>query len=124
MLADNGLHERALRLLDECSPEYLDETHWVPSNRWWLMEETGRCREAIAEIEAMPDLDADERDITIASLLAQDGRPDEAIKLLRSHAGLAAATDLAVLLMRQNRAAEAIAVIPSVAAQREDAQRR
>ncbi|GLX37600.1 hypothetical protein Sros01_36730 [Streptomyces roseochromogenus] len=124
MLADNGLHERALRLLDECSPEYLDETHWVPSNRWWLMGETGRCREAIAEIEAMPDLDADERDITIASLLAQDGRPDEAIKLLRSHAGLAAATDLAVLLIRQNRAAEAIAVIPSVAAQRVDAQRR
>ncbi|MFE1896953.1 hypothetical protein [Streptomyces yangpuensis] len=123
MLADMGLHERALRLLDECTPEFLDETHWVPSNRWWLMGETGRCREAIAEIEATPDLDAEERDSTIASLLAQDGRPDQAIELLRSHA-VTAATDLAILLIRQNRAAEAIAVIPSVAAQREDAQRR
>ncbi|MET9607281.1 hypothetical protein ABZZ17_19725 [Streptomyces sp. NPDC006512] len=124
MLVDHGLHERALRLLDECSPEFLEETHWVPSNRWWLMGETGRCREAIAEVEAMPDLDADERDSTIASLLAQDGRLDEAIELLRPHAGLSAATDLAKMLIRQNRSAEAIAAIPSVAAQREDAQRR
>ncbi|MGW7140285.1 tetratricopeptide repeat protein [Streptomyces xanthophaeus] len=124
MLAENGLHERALRLLDERSPEFLEEAlHWVPSNRWWLMGESGRCREAIAEVEAMPGLDAFERDTTIASLLAQDGRPDEAIELLRSHAGLGAATDLAELLIRQNRAAEAIAAIPSVAAQREDAQR-
>lgn len=128
MLSDAGLHERALRLLDECSPEFLEETHWVPSNRWLLMGETGRCREAIAEVEATPDLDTEERDVTVASLLAQDGRPDEAIALLRSRTGLtasaAAAADLAELLIRQNRAAEAIAAIPGVAAQREAAGRR
>ncbi|MFJ3841312.1 tetratricopeptide repeat protein [Streptomyces sp. NPDC090054] len=123
MLAEKGLHERALRLLDECSPEFLEKTHWVPANRWWLMEETGRCRQAIAEVEATPDLDADERAATIAPLLALDGRPDEAIELLRSHAGVSEAAYLAELLIGQNRADEALAAIPSVAAQREHAQR-
>lgn len=124
MLAENGLQERALRLLDECSQDFLEETYWVPSTRWWLMGETGRCREAIAEVAADPDLYADERDITIASLLAQDGRSDEAMELLRTHPGLTAATDLAKLLIRQNRPIDAIAAIPSAAAQREHARRR
>ncbi|MEU3657283.1 hypothetical protein AB0E67_31730 [Streptomyces sp. NPDC032161] len=125
MLAENGLHERALRLLDERSPEFLEESlDWVPSNRWLLMGESGRCREAIAEVEAMPGLEPDERDTTIAWLLAQDGRVDEAIDLLRSYAERSIATDLAELLIRQNRPAEAIAAIPGVAAQRREEQRR
>jgi tetratricopeptide (TPR) repeat protein len=121
VLADNGLHERALRLLEERSPEFLeDNLDWIPSNRWWLMGESGRCREAMAEIEATPELRADERDTTIAWLLAQDGRTDEAIDLLRSCARSGAATDLALLLIKQNRPVEAIAAIPGVAIQREE----
>ncbi|MEV6393415.1 hypothetical protein AB0M39_01265 [Streptomyces sp. NPDC051907] len=124
LLAEHGRHDRALQLLEERSPEFLEECgHWVPSNRWWLMGESGRSRDAIAEIEAAPELEPDERDATIAWLLAQDGRLDEAIDLLASCGGRHA-TDLAGLLIRQNRPAEAIAAIPSVAAQREEEVRR
>ncbi|WP_406447198.1 hypothetical protein OG782_00475 [Streptomyces sp. NBC_00876] len=60
----------------------------------------------------------------LVDLPAGQKRIDEVIELLRSHAGPSAAADLAELLIRQNRAAEAVVAIPGVAAQREDAQRR
>ncbi|MFF0746777.1 hypothetical protein ACFYVL_40980 [Streptomyces sp. NPDC004111] len=125
LLAENGLHDRALQLLDECSAEYVAERgDWVPSNRWWLMGELGRCREAITEIEATPELDAEERACTIAGLMAKDGRLDEAIRLLAQHPGRNAATDRAHLLARLDRPLEALAAIPSVAAQREEQEQR
>ncbi|WP_431789220.1 tetratricopeptide repeat protein [Streptomyces sp. G9] len=124
VLAEHGRYTQALQLLEERSPEFLEEgAHWVPSNRWWLMGESGRCREAIAEIEAAPDLEPGERDATIASLLAQDGRLDEAIDLLRSCSG-DHSTQLAELLVRRGRPLEALAVIPGVAAGREAENRR
>lgn len=126
MLAENGLHERALRLLEEPrDPEFVEESQgWVPSNRWWLMGESGRSRQAIEEIAAATDLEPEERDTTVALLLARDGRVGEAIELLRSCAGCHAAHVLAGLLIGENRPAEAVASIPGVAAQREEAERR
>ncbi|MFE9381494.1 hypothetical protein [Streptomyces sp. NPDC006855] len=125
LLAENGLHDRALQLLDECSPEFVAERgDWVPSNRWWLMGELGRCREAITQIEATPERDAEERACTIAGLMAQDSRLDEAISLLAEHPGDRATTDRAHLLARQNRPLEALAAIPDIAAQREKQEQR
>ncbi|MEU2998219.1 hypothetical protein ABZ684_11660 [Streptomyces sp. NPDC006995] len=125
LLAENGLHDRALQLLDECSPEFVAERgDWVPSNRWWLMGELGRCREAITQIEATPERDAEERACTIAGLMAQDSRLDEAISLLAKHPGDRATTDRAHLLARQNRPLEALAAIPDIAAQREKQEQR
>ncbi|MGV9269512.1 hypothetical protein ACWDRR_33165 [Kitasatospora sp. NPDC003701] len=96
----------------------------MSSNRWWLMGESGRCREAIAEVEALPPQEVDDRELTIAWLLAQDGRLEEAIATLRPLLpGRRAATDLASLLVRQGHHTEAIAVIPGAAAQREEERR-
>ncbi|MFE2472903.1 tetratricopeptide repeat protein [Streptomyces mirabilis] len=125
VLADRGLHDRALGLTEGRSPEFLAENDefWLRSNRWWLMGESGRAREAIAEIQALPADRVEDRELTIAWLLAQDGRVEEAIALLRPLPGERAATDLAELLIRQGRLTEAIAVIPDVAAQREEKRR-
>jgi hypothetical protein len=101
MLAESGHYERALQLLEERSPEFVEENlHWVPSNKWWLIGETGRCAEAIAEVEAASEQTPGERDATIAWLLAQDGRVDETIDLLRSCSRSKAAKDLAELLIK------------------------
>ncbi|ROR35596.1 hypothetical protein EDD39_7257 [Kitasatospora cineracea] len=129
LLAEHGLHDRAIALTRERSPEFLaeNEAYWVRSNRWWLMGEAGRAAEALAEIEALPVDGADEvddRELTIAWLLAQDGRVAEADALLRGMPGKRAGTQLAELLIRQGRFAEAIAAIPDVAAQREEEKRR
>ncbi|MET8407351.1 hypothetical protein ABZV34_04445 [Streptomyces sp. NPDC005195] len=125
VLAEVGLHDRAVGLTEGRSPEFLAENDefWLRSNRWWLMGESGRAREAIAEIQALPADRVEDRELTIAWLLAQDGRVEKAIALLRSLPGERAATDLAELLIRQGRLTEAIAVIPDVAAQREEKRR-
>ncbi|MFD7447460.1 hypothetical protein [Kitasatospora sp. NPDC059827] len=124
LLAEHGLHERALELTVGRSPEFHAENDefWLRSNRWWLMGESGRSREAIAEIEALPPAEVHDRESTIAWLLARDGRLDEAIARLRPLLpGRGAARDLAGLLVRQGRDAEALAAVPGVAAQREEA---
>ncbi|SEL33124.1 tetratricopeptide repeat protein [Streptacidiphilus jiangxiensis] len=123
LLADHGQHSKAIGLTEGRSPEFLaeNEAYWLRSNRWWLMGESGRAREAIAEIEALPAGEVDDRELTIAWLLAQEARVEEAIALLRSLPGTRAATALAELLIRQNRFTEAIAAIPDVNAQREEA---
>ncbi|MFB7668895.1 hypothetical protein ACFC1R_34090 [Kitasatospora sp. NPDC056138] len=123
LLADQGQHGKAIGLTEGRSPEFLaeNEAYWLRSNRWWLMGESGRAREAIAEVEALPADEVDDRELTIAWLLAQDARVEEAIALLRSLPGKRAATDLAELLIRQDRFTEAIAAIPDVTAQREEA---
>jgi tetratricopeptide (TPR) repeat protein len=125
VLADQGQHDKALELTQGRSPEFLaeNEAFWLRSNRWWLMGDAGRAREAIEEIEALPADEVDDRELTIAWLLAQDGRVEQAIARLRPLPGKRAATDLAELLIRQTRFAEAVAVIPDVAAQREEERR-
>ncbi|MBO1416205.1 tetratricopeptide repeat protein [Streptomyces sp. FH025] len=125
LLAEQGRHDKALELTEGRSPEFLaeNEAFWLRSDRWWLMGEAGRAREAIAEIEALPADEVDDRETTIAWLLARDGRVEEAVALLRPLPGKRAATDLAELLVRQGRFTEAIGVIPGVAAQREEERR-
>ncbi|MFB6963520.1 hypothetical protein ACFCYB_43025 [Streptomyces sp. NPDC056309] len=125
LLADQGQHDKALELTEGRSPDFLaeNEAFWLRSNRWWLMGESGRAQEAIAEIEALPASEVDDRELTIAWLLAQDGRLEEAIARLRPLPGKRAATDLAELLIWHGRFTEAIAVIPDVAAQREEKRR-
>ncbi|MFD5633516.1 hypothetical protein ACFWJM_05110 [Streptomyces sp. NPDC127077] len=112
VLADQGLHDRAIAHTEGRSPEFLaeNEAYWLRSNRWWLMGEAGRAREAIEEIEALPTGEADDRELTIAWLLAQDGCVEQAIARLRRLPGKQAATDLAELLIGQTRFAEAVAV--------------
>ncbi|MFF4922408.1 tetratricopeptide repeat protein [Kitasatospora sp. NPDC001261] len=123
LLAEQGRHDKALELTEGRSPEFLaaNDAFWLRPNRWWLMGEAGRAREAIAEIEALPADEVHDREPTVAWLLAQDGRIEEAMARLRPLPGKRAATDLAELLVRQNRFTEAIAVIPDVATQREEA---
>jgi hypothetical protein len=124
LLAAQARHDKALELTEGRSPEFLAENaSWLRSNRWWLMGEAGRAREAIEEIEALPAGEVDDRELTIAWLLAQDSRVEQAIARLRPLPGKRAATDLAELLIRQTRFAEAVAVIPDVAAQREEERR-
>ncbi|MER7582212.1 hypothetical protein [Kitasatospora sp. NPDC097691] len=126
LLFDHGRPEWALELLDGCSEELArEDPAWVRSNRWWLMGECGRAREAVAEIDALPAEDADEReDTTIAFLLERDGRPEEAVALLRASTEHGAPHDLAHLLIRLGRPAEAVDGYPSLAAQREAEDRR
>ncbi|MDX2644110.1 hypothetical protein PV341_11060 [Streptomyces sp. PA03-1a] len=124
LLAEHGHPGRAVELTEGRSAEFLEESgYWLPSNRWWLMGEVGRCREAIAEIEALPPDEVDDRDVTIALLLAKDGCAEEAIAHLREHPGRWSATELARLLVQQGRCAEAIAAIPDVTTQREEQRR-
>ncbi|MEU6245798.1 tetratricopeptide repeat protein [Streptomyces sp. NPDC047024] len=124
LLAEQGQYDKAIALTEGCGPEFLAESEaWLRSNRWWLMGEAGRAREAITEIEALPAAEVDDRELTIAWLLAQDGRVEQAIARLRPVPGKRAATDLAELLIRQTCFAEAVAVIPGVAAQREEERR-
>lgn len=125
VLAEQGQHDKAVELTEGRSPEFLaeNEEFWLRSNRWWLMGEAGRAREAIAQIEALPTDEVDDRELTIAWLLAQDGCVEQAIARLRRLPGKRAATDLAELLIGQKRFAEAVAAIPDVAAQREEERR-
>jgi hypothetical protein len=125
LLAEQGRYGQAIELTEGRSPEFLAENDefWLRSNRWWLMGESGRAREAIAEVEAPPPGEVEDRELTIAWLLAQDGRVEEAIDLVRPLPGTRAATDLAELLIRQDRFTEALSVIPDVATQREEVRR-
>ncbi|MFI8183334.1 hypothetical protein ACIF70_22845 [Actinacidiphila glaucinigra] len=65
----------------------------------------------------------DDREVTIAWLLARDDRTEEAVARLRQCPGSQAATELARLLVRQGRCAEAVAVIPDVTTQRAENRR-
>ncbi|MFB7289317.1 hypothetical protein [Actinacidiphila glaucinigra] len=125
LMAEQGHPDKAVQLTEGRSPEFLEENerYWLRSNRWWLMGEAGRSREAIAEIEALPPDEVDDREVTIAWLLARDDRTEEAVALLRRCPGSQAATDLARLLVRQGRCAEAVAVIPDVSTQRAENRR-
>ncbi|MFI1524794.1 hypothetical protein [Kitasatospora cineracea] len=84
-----------------------------------------RQRQRSRPLEAAEDVaEAEDRELTVAWLLAQDGRVAEAEALLRGMPGKRAGIQLAELLVRQGRFAEAIAAIPDVAAQREEEERR
>lgn len=125
LLADHGRPDLALALLTECGGAWLrKDPLWVRSNRWWLMGEAGRSREAVAEIEAeleaaRPDTEPGEWDIDLAVLLEKDGRVEEALELLRSSVTYGAVGELTHMLVRQGRPAEAVVGHLMTAAERE-----
>ncbi|RKE17033.1 hypothetical protein [Streptomyces sp. TLI_171] len=126
LLAELGHQEWALRLLAERSPEFAAENaHWMPSNRWWLLGELGRGREALAEV-GTADLDPVERACTVVALLTADDRFEEAIALIPSCTDRTAeaAGTVAVRLIERGRPVEALALIPDLTAQRAESDRR
>jgi hypothetical protein len=120
LLVEHGRPDWALELLDGCGEEFVREKlDWIRSVRWRLMGETGRSREGIAEIEPVRAREPDQWDQSLAWLLERDGRVDEAVEVLRTSMEFGSARELALLLIRQGRAAEAVADFPTVAAHRE-----
>jgi tetratricopeptide (TPR) repeat protein len=125
LLVEDGRPEHALELLDELSAEYVKEhAYSVQCMRLSLLVKAGHTEEAIAEAMALPAEEYRDRDTTIAGLLEEAGRVDEAIALLRSSAESRAPRELADLLIRQGRPVEAIASLPSISAQREQQEAR
>ncbi|MFE3760395.1 hypothetical protein ACFXPI_01300 [Streptomyces sp. NPDC059104] len=123
LLHDAGRFEDALALLDERTAEFVEEhADWVGSNRLCLLGEAGRLDEALAYAETLP-VDQYRLAETTAWLLGEAGRADEAIDLLRA-GGIETARGLAEFLIRQGRADEAIAALPSLAVLHEDSRRQ
>ncbi|WP_370415492.1 hypothetical protein [Streptomyces fradiae] len=85
--------------------------------RAWALAELGRIDEAIAVAEADPAPWKDPR-IVKAGLLATAGHLDAAATELRALGTIEARQELFDVLVRQGRAAEAVAVHPTVAEQR------
>jgi tetratricopeptide (TPR) repeat protein len=111
LMADHGRAEDALGLLTDISlnadPDLRDSlTH----SRIWLLGETGRPDEAMAEAQALAENGYPSRAATVARLLAQEGRLDEAIAVLQESSSTRGSDRhaLAHLLIRQGRPGEAI----------------
>ncbi|MER7768766.1 hypothetical protein [Kitasatospora sp. NPDC096140] len=125
LLVDDGRPGRALDLLDGLTGAWAEgHPDQVLGLRLWLLGEAGRCAEGIAEAAALNEREPGEWDTELARLLERDGRPEEALTLLRSSTHYLADLDLAEMLIRQGRPAEALASIPTIAEDREAAERR
>jgi tetratricopeptide (TPR) repeat protein len=123
LLYDAGRIDDALAILDERSTEFVEEhASWFASNRLWLMGEACQYEEALAYAATLP---ADQYGLTetTAWLLEKSGRAEEAIDLLRANHS-ERPLELTELLIRQGRAAEAIAGTPSLSELHEAARRR
>jgi tetratricopeptide (TPR) repeat protein len=116
LLHEAGRPDDALALLDQRSAEFVEEhASWFGSNRIWLLGEAGRYEEALVYAETLP---PDMYGLTVgkAWILEEMGRLEEALALLRSDTDLRP-SEVAELLIRHGRAAEAIAGMPSLAEQ-------
>ncbi|MFJ5220475.1 tetratricopeptide repeat protein [Streptomyces sp. NPDC088354] len=123
LLHEAGRLDDALALLDERSAEFVEEhLSWLSSNRIWLLGEAGRYEEALAYAETLP---PDMYGLTArkAWILEDMGRLEEALALLRADAELLP-SEVAELLIRHGRAAEAIAGMPTLAQQHAASRRR
>ncbi|MFD7324816.1 hypothetical protein ACFV9D_27640 [Streptomyces sp. NPDC059875] len=123
LLCGAGRLDDALAILDERSADFVEEhSSWFTSNRLWLLGEAGRYEEALTYAATLP---AGQYGLTetIARLLEKSGRVEEAISLLRA-SGSERPSELADLLIRQGRAADAIGGMPSLPALHEAARRR
>ncbi|MFF9019615.1 tetratricopeptide repeat protein [Streptomyces eurythermus] len=123
LLHEAGRPDQAVALLDERSAEFVEEhASWFGSNRMWLLGEAGRHEEALAYAETLP---SDTYGLTLdkAWILEEMGRVDEALALLRADPEVRPC-EVAELLIRHGRAAEAIASMPSLAEQHAAGRRR
>ena len=123
LLYEAGRLDEALAILDERSAEFVEEhPWWFAPKRLWLLGEAGRYEEAFTYAATLP---TDEYGLTetIAWLLEKSGRVQEAIDLLQT-SDATSPSELADLLIRQGRAAEAVAGIPPLAELHETARRR
>ncbi|MBL3670573.1 tetratricopeptide repeat protein [Streptomyces sp. M2CJ-2] len=123
LLHEAGRPDDALALLDERSAEFVEEhPSWVGSNRLWLLGEAGRHEEALAHAETLP---PDMYGLTVSKawILEETGRLEEALALLRADTALRP-SEVAELLIRHGRAAEAVAGMPSLAEQHAAGRRR
>ncbi len=113
----------ALELLDERSAEFVEEhSSWFSSNRIWLLGEAYEDEEALAYAETLP---PDMYGLTVSKawILDEMGRVEEALALLRADTEVRP-SEVAELLIRHGRAAEAIAGMPSLAEQHAASRRR
>ncbi|GAA2270102.1 MULTISPECIES: hypothetical protein [Kitasatospora] len=115
----------ALELLEGLTGAYAEgHPDDVLHLRLWLLGEVGRCAEGISEATALNEREPGEWDTALARLLELDGRLEEALALLRSSTHYLADLDLADMLIRHGRPAEALASIPTIAEERAAAERR
>ncbi|MEU8924315.1 hypothetical protein AB0D10_25810 [Kitasatospora sp. NPDC048545] len=125
LLVDDGRPGPALELLEGLTGAYVEgHPDQVLRLRLWLLREAGRCAEGIAEATALNEREPGEWDTALARLLERDGRSEEALALLRSSTHDSAHFDLAEMLIRQGRPAEALAAVPTIAEGRAAAERR
>lgn len=123
LLHEAGRLDDALALLDERSAEFVEEhSSWFSSNRIWLLGEAGRHEEALAYAGTLP---PDMYGLTVSKawILDEMGRVEEALALLRADTEVRP-SEVAELLIRHGRAAEAIAGMPSLAEQHAASRRR
>lgn len=125
---DCGNHlQWALALLDELRrADAYDDDHPIldPARRIRLLGAAGRYADAVAGVTAMDEREPGEWDVLLAQLLEGDGRPEEAVALLRSSPYRFVPGPLARLLLRQGRPAEAVAALPTVTEERAAAERK
>lgn len=123
LLHEAGRLDDALALLDESSAEFVEEhSSWFSSNRIWLLGEADRYEEALAYAGTLPP-DIYGLTVSKAWILGGMGRVEEALALLRTDTEVRP-SEVAELLIRHGRAAEAIAGMPSLAEQHAASRRR
>ncbi|MFH8379035.1 hypothetical protein ACH4A7_36620 [Streptomyces cyaneofuscatus] len=123
LLHEAGRLDDALALLDERSAEFVEEhSSWFSSNRIWLLGEADRHEEALAYAGTLP---PGMYGLTVSKawILDEMGRVEEALALLRADTEVRP-SEVAELLIRHGRAAEAIAGMPSLAEQHASSRRR
>ncbi|MFE7593126.1 hypothetical protein ACFU6K_27345 [Kitasatospora sp. NPDC057512] len=120
LLIRAGRPEPALELVDGLGAAYVEaHADVLGHTRLRLLAKAGRYTEGIAEARALNEREPGQWDTTLAWLLDLDGRPDEALDLLRSSTQRWAHLAVAEILNRRGRYAEAVAAVPTVSAQRE-----
>ncbi|MFF2615159.1 tetratricopeptide repeat protein [Kitasatospora sp. NPDC058046] len=125
LLVDDGRPDRALELVEGLTGPYAEgHPDDVLQLRLRLLGEAGRCPQGIAEATALNERQPGAWDTSLARLLELDGRLEEAVALLRASTHDRATLDLADMLLRNGRPAEALAAIPTIAEERAAAERR
>ncbi|AXG79243.1 hypothetical protein DVK44_18025 [Streptomyces paludis] len=112
LLVDHGREDEALAFIDELAAQSGGMWFELFCERVWLLSHCGRTEQAITELRARPEAGTWYGVSRLADLLADAGRLDEAIEVLRPTCETGRnETDLAQLLIRQGRIKEAVALL-------------